>query len=172
VPFRRYTNAQKAEAVALALHIGAEAAAAQLGMDRRAVMSWMEQAGKGPELAAPLEGWRALMALSLARTTALVASGKLTPVQMATIAGIAARNAQREASRAPEAEPDPVAELVDRWEAWAVQVRPDLIEHYGSPSLALSGVIRCIFRAERMWEWDRQMAGHPVVQEDASDGEL
>ena len=96
MPYRRYTPARRAEAVALARAMGAEAAAEQLGMDHRAIRAWLAKAGDGPELAAPSGSWRQLMILALARTTALVASGKLSPVQVATIAGIAARNADRD----------------------------------------------------------------------------
>lgn len=103
MPYVRYTGPQKAEAVALARVVGAEIAADQLGIDPRSVLEWMRKAGEGPWDDAPPGGWRDLMSLALARTTAAVASGKLSPTVVATIAGIAARNANRDAPKATDA---------------------------------------------------------------------
>src|SRR4051795_12064520 len=120
MPGKGYTPAQRAEAVALASVIGAEAAGQQLAIPWRSIRRWSEQAGNAPELAAPSGSWAELMRLAIARTTAAVAGGKLNATTVATIAGIAARNQHR----------DPVVESKpgeDRWFAeWVASIRPDL----------------------------------------------
>ena len=102
-----YTIAQKHEAVALAVVVGAEAAADQLGIDVRSVRKWAEAAGHRPEL--EVDDWQALHDLAVARTTAAVASGKLPARTVAVIAGIAARNLRPTRVVAPS-EPDEPAE--------------------------------------------------------------
>lgn len=120
---KAYTAAQKAEAVALAIVVGAEGAAEQLGMDVRTVRKWAGQAGKGPELAAPAGGWAALLDLAMAKVTSALASGKVRPKDAAVIAGIASRNI-----REPKPEPDPKTDaetLVDRWLEEVDAIFPD-----------------------------------------------
>lgn len=107
---KAYTREQKAEAVALAHVMGYEPAANQLGIDPRTVLRWMRAAGKAPHLDAPAAGWQQLMELAQAKVAKALASGKVTPVQAATIAGIASRNAVRE----PNETPAPKAEA-DQW---------------------------------------------------------
>jgi hypothetical protein len=92
MPRVAYTNAQKAEAVALARVAGAELAAQQLGIDPRTIHSWMDQAGDPPELEGSAEGWRQLLDLAQAKVAAYLTGGKVNPVTAATIAGISERN--------------------------------------------------------------------------------
>jgi len=49
--------------VALAAIVGIEAAAEQLGWDRRTVRKWSEAAGHPPELDGTATGWRELLDL-------------------------------------------------------------------------------------------------------------
>lgn len=104
-----YTLQQKAEAVALATVVGAEAAADQLGMDVRTVRGWAAKAGKAPELAVQTSTWEKLLDLALARVGAALSSGKVRPKDAAVIAGIAQRN-----MRDPEPTPEPPTEA-DEW---------------------------------------------------------
>lgn len=127
MPYRRWTQAQKLEAVSLGKTIGAEAAASQLGMSKDSVREWMAQAGVEPELSVDRATWRGLLDLALARTQAHVASGRLSPTQMATIAGIAARNAGRDEPEPQPEAPDARAGLED-FEALVAEIRPDLVD--------------------------------------------
>ena len=102
MPRVSYTEAQKREAAALADVVGSEEAASQLGMDYRTVQRYQRAYGKPPGAKPDVDGWQRLMDLALAKTTAAVASGKLHPKVVATIAGIAARNVR--AARQPEVE--------------------------------------------------------------------
>lgn len=116
---RHYTEPQKLEAVALARTVGADIAADQLGIDVKTVRRWLAKAGDAPELGADPGTWRALMDLAIARAASAVAGGKLTAVQVATIAGIAARNAQRDPKPEPVREPTEAEVFVDTLEAYA-----------------------------------------------------
>src|SRR3954451_25478257 len=121
MPGKGYTPAQRTEAVALASVIGAEAAGQQLSIPWRSIRRWSEQAGNAPELAAPSGSWAELMRLAIARTTAAVAGGKLHPSTVATIAGIAARNAHRDPE--PKATGTGTAlEAADAFDDWAIDV--------------------------------------------------
>lgn len=99
---KAYTAAQKAEAIALGVVMGAEGAAESLGMDPRTVRKWMAKAGKAPEIEAPETGWRSLLELAQAKVTTALTSGKVSPVQAATIAGIAARNIREPKAPSPD----------------------------------------------------------------------
>lgn len=100
MPYRKHSPTKKAEAIALATVIGAEAAGNQLGIDRNTIRRWMEAAGKAPADAIARTDWEALGQLALARTMDRIASGKASAVETATVAGIAERN-----KRKPEPEP-------------------------------------------------------------------
>lgn len=113
---KRVTPAQKAEAVALAAVVGAETAAAQLGWDPRSVRKWAGQAGTAPADAIARTDWATLGDAMLAGVAADLASGKLTAVQKATIAGIAKRNAEK----APPASESAVAAR-ERFLEWVAQ---------------------------------------------------
>src|SRR3954447_21012456 len=96
MPYVRHPREQKAEAIALGVVMGAEAAAEQLGyVDVRTLRRWMEAAGKAPADVVEAADWESLLDLALAKTVAAVASGRLSPTTVATIAGIAARNARK-----------------------------------------------------------------------------
>ena len=109
-----YSPAAKMEAVALAAVVGAEQAALQLGMGARAIRAWQVAAGHPPELDGDPDDWTALRDLAVARTTAALAGGKLTAIQVATIGAIATRN-MRPAKVAPPATVNPIGDttLVD-----------------------------------------------------------
>jgi hypothetical protein len=148
-----YTNQQKAEAVALAVVVGVEHAADQLRIDRRTVRGWLEQAGKAPELAAPATGWEQLLALAQAKVAAALASGKVTPIQAATIAGISARNIR---DRPPdEPAPTDVERHVD-----GVMARLDELYRPDGADIALSAIIE---------ETDRVIAALDAGAEPESD---
>lgn len=105
MPFRKWTGAQKAEAIALADVVGVDEAARQLGADPRSIHDWRKAAGKRPEIDVPATTWRTLHELALAKVAAALTSGKVNPTQAATIAAIAQRNAEK-----PPAASDPGAE--------------------------------------------------------------
>lgn len=92
---KAYSREARLEAVALARLSGVDIAAEQLGMDPRTVRKWTDQAGDGPELAAPAGLMAGLFDLASARVAAALTSGKLSAVQQMTIAAIAKRNMDR-----------------------------------------------------------------------------
>lgn len=94
---KAYTAAQKVEAIALAAVIGSKAAGKQLGIDWRTIRGWSGLAGSKPADAIEQATWQSLADLSIAKVQALVAAGKLRPVELATTAAIATRNASKEA---------------------------------------------------------------------------
>jgi hypothetical protein len=75
VPRITYRSAQKREAVALAVLIGAELAGQELGIDPRTVRIWTQAAGKSPADVIEAPSWERLGALAMARAERLVASG-------------------------------------------------------------------------------------------------
>lgn len=123
MPGKPYPPAKRAEAVALARVMGADAAAAELGMpDARPIRRWLAEAGDAPELQADPGTWRALLDVAMARTMAAVTSGRVSAATVATIAGIAARNVSRD-PKPPEPTPEdgivPLERILE-------QERPDL----------------------------------------------
>ena len=129
---KTYTPDQRAEAIALSRIIGAREAGRQLGIDWRTVRSWAMDAGDAPDKAVDKASWSALMDVALAKVTSMVASGRLSPTTTATIAGIAARNRDRE----PPPEPDPESTPASRWADWlegAVAQRADLAKRFPDP---------------------------------------
>lgn len=108
-----YSLAQKAEAIALATVIGAEAAAERLHIDPRTVRKWAARAGRAPADAITPTDWAQLGDLARAQVASDLASGKVRTRDAAVIAGIASRNV-----RDPKPEPEPPDEaeqLVDLW---------------------------------------------------------
>ncbi len=86
------TDTQRREAVALASVIGIEATAEQLGWDPRTVRKWSEAAGHPRELDGNAAAWQRAFDLAQARVEVFLAGGKASPIQVATIMGIAQRN--------------------------------------------------------------------------------
>jgi len=78
------TIAQRQEAVALAAVIGVEAAARELGWDRRTVRKWTEQAGKPAELDGNAAAWQRAFDLAHAKVEGILASGKASAVASVT----------------------------------------------------------------------------------------
>jgi hypothetical protein len=76
--------ALKLAGVTLAKLKGADAAAAELKVDKRTIRRWLA--------AAPEDGWTLARDLAQARLQEQLATGKVAPSQLATIAGIADRN--------------------------------------------------------------------------------
>jgi hypothetical protein len=104
---KRYSPEQMREAVALARVVGAEVAAETLGMDARTVRGWLAKAGDPPELQGSASQWTQALELAQAKLASKIASGKLTAVQLATVAGIAERNLTNLGKTQPEqAAPD------------------------------------------------------------------
>ena len=98
---RAYSPEFRRAAVALGRAVGADIASRELGITGKDTLrNWMLKAGDPPELAGEPDDWRTLSEIALARATALVATGKLTAVQLATVGAIGARNA-RKAEAAP-----------------------------------------------------------------------
>jgi hypothetical protein len=106
MPNRTYSMVTKLAGAALAKVKGADAAAAELRVDKRTVARWLN--------AAPEDGWTLARDLAQARLQEQLATGKLSASMLATVAGIADRNVrygellrQREARKAAEAETEP-----------------------------------------------------------------
>lgn len=111
MPRVAYSRERMAEAVALGQVIGADAAAAQLGMGAKAIRVWSAKAGKGPEMVLEPDAWKRLLDLAIAKVTSAVASGKMRPRDMAVVAGIATRNLARASE--PVAPPSEVETVAD-----------------------------------------------------------
>jgi hypothetical protein len=132
VPNRSYSLSQKLAGAALARQLGAGAAASQLKVDKRTVQRWLK--------AAPEDGWTLARDLAQARLQEHLATGKVAPSQLATIAGIADRNvryaqliARREASReaaAAEAEPSAEERARAAFAALSGELRTWAKQHY------------------------------------------
>src|SRR5262245_48411544 len=118
------TPAQKAEAIALAIVVGAEAAAKQLGWDPRSIRKWCEAAGRAPADAITSPDWRTLGELARSQVASRLATGKVSARDAAVIAGIATRNEQR-----PEPEPEP--EATPEQQAWSAALEAALAAKYG-----------------------------------------
>jgi len=73
--------ARKLAGAALAKLKGADAAAAELKVDKRTIRRWLK--------AAPEDGWELARDLAQARLQEALATRKVSPTQLATIAGIA-----------------------------------------------------------------------------------
>lgn len=113
MPRVTYSPERKAEAVALAAVVGAEVAGQQLGIDHRTIRRWAEAAGSSVADTIDAPSWERLGALALARAEAMVATGKLTAIQLATMAGIAKRNAERPPSAGEPSAKDAQEALFD-----------------------------------------------------------
>lgn len=179
MPYRKHSPAKKAEAIALATVIGAEAAGERLGIYRGTIRRWMEAAGKAPADAIARTDWETLEQLALSKTIERVASGKASARETAIVAGIANRN-----KRKPDAEPkDPNA-----WMSPADRERygphdPDL-SHLSDAELedlihevtleltradmrsALEELYRFAFaeNGEELVEWVRQLPDDDIVE--------
>lgn len=93
MPRVTYSEAQKREAVALARIVGADLASSQLGIGGKdTIRKWMAQAGAPSELQGSPAVWGRIQELALAKAEQLVATGRLSPIQLLTVAGIARRN--------------------------------------------------------------------------------
>ena len=117
------TNAQRQDAVALAAVVGIEAAASQLGWDRRTVRSWCEKAGKRPELDGSAAGWTQLLDLAQSQVATALASGKVRPKDAAVIAAIAERNLRQLVDREKRT-PEPQEPWADRFDRWCDETYP------------------------------------------------
>lgn len=95
MPFRKWSDAQKAEAVALASVMGADSAADQLGMTADRIRQWAKQAGVDPADTIDAADWADVERVALARTMAMIVDPRAKPSQVATVAAIAKRNADK-----------------------------------------------------------------------------
>ena len=79
---------------------------------------------------APLPSGNVLGHWPQAKLDSMLATGKLTAVQLAIIAAIAERNIRElgKAEKAPTPERTDAEVLMDELEAWAIANRPDLVE--------------------------------------------
>lgn len=133
MPRVTYNTQQKLEAVALGRVIGSDAAGKQLGIDPRTIVKWMSKAGDVPELAGNPGQWQRLLDLAQARTEAALATGRVTAIQAATIAGIAQRNVSK-----PEPPPAPPTEA----EQWGHDLEAALLNHHkGHAELAMIAIL-------------------------------
>lgn len=117
MPNKTYSHSQKLAGAALGRVLGIEAAAAELKVDKRTIERWLK--------AAPQDGWTLARDLAQARLQEQLATGKVAPSQLATIAGIADRNVrygelikQREAKRSAQADADAPTAEDQREELW------------------------------------------------------
>ena len=124
MPRIAYTTAQKREAVALARVAGVEAAAQSLGIDRRTVRRWSDQAGDRPELDGSAEGWQRLLDLAQSKVAVALASGKVRPKDAAVIAAIAERNLRQLADRSEKRQAGPQEPWTDRFDRWCDATYP------------------------------------------------
>ncbi len=88
---KAYTLSGKVEAIALGRLLGIEGASERLKIDRRTIRGWSERAGDPPELQGDGAQLTRIRDAAFARVETLLGSGRLTGVQAATIAAIAAR---------------------------------------------------------------------------------
>lgn len=113
---KAYSHQEMAEAIALATIVGAEEASRQLGMQTRTIRKWCERAGRAPADAIRGDDWASIGALARSQVAARLAAGKVTPVQAATIAGIAQRNALT----VQELPPESAVAALDSFCDWSV----------------------------------------------------
>lgn len=149
---RKYSLETRAEAVALAAVAGVEAAADSMGIDRRTVRTWCEQAGHAPELVAEPDAWKRLHDLAIAKVTGDLASGKMRPRDMAVVAAIAKRNLTKPAER-PVAPTDV--------ESWADQLEARLHLTYGNSRFEEIAIIALLVA----WDGGDMASPSPSVQE-------
>jgi hypothetical protein len=151
MPNKHYSVAQRLAGAVIARLKGTEAAAAELNMDRRTIRRWLQ--------AAPDDGWTLARDLAQARLQEALATGKVAPSQLATIAGIADRNVrygellrQREQRKAAEGAPtedDAVHQAVellpDELQVWlrdyldALELCDAIRAHVGLPAVETEG---------------------------------
>lgn len=117
----KYPLAIRAEAIALAAIVGVEPAAEAMGIDKRSVRTWTEQAGRAPELVAKPDEWKRLHDLAIAKVTSDLASGKMRPRDVAVVAAIAKRNLTK---------PDPMVAKQTDVEAWSDELSARLDKTY------------------------------------------
>jgi len=117
---KAYSHEQVREAVALARVVGAEVAAETLGMDARTVRGWLAKAGDPPELQGSASQWSQALELAQAKLGSKIASGKLTAVQLATVAGIAERNLANIGKAQPGPSGTTALEVRDQLTDWIV----------------------------------------------------
>jgi hypothetical protein len=128
-----YTTVAKHEAIVLGSIIGADAAGLRLKIDPRTIRSWMTRAGRTPADAISAADWSGLGELARAQVASDLASGKVTTIQAATIAGIASRNVR---------EAPPHAEPLTSAEQWADDLEAALVKAYGKlATIAMVAVI-------------------------------
>ena len=114
-----YSEARKAEAVALADVMGADEAGKRLGIDPRTIRGWAQQLGRRPELDVPADELEPVYRLALARVTTEITEGKIRGPQLATVLGIMRDKLDRARSRRPEvAEPTIAERFVDALEPY------------------------------------------------------
>ena len=138
------TPAQKREAVALAAIVGAEAAAEQLGWNRRSVRKWAEQAGHRPELDGNADAWQRAFDLAHAKVEGFLAIGKASAVAAATIMGIAQRNMRDlERDRRPSPAAESAVAAYDEFTDWLEHLAAERLESEEEiePTIAAIGAI-------------------------------
>jgi hypothetical protein len=133
MPRVAYSREVMAQAVSLAVVIGAAAASERLGMHPRTIIGWMARAGKQPRDAITSSDWATLGELARTQVIADLAAGRVRTKDAAVIGAIATRNEAK--PDAPVTPPTPV-------EGWADQVEAMLDTTYGRDAdLALVLVI-------------------------------
>lgn len=131
MPNKGYSVVERLRGAVLGRLKGEAAAASELRTDKRTIRRWLA--------AAPEDGWTLARDLAQARLHEHLATGKVAPSQLATIAGIAERNVryaellrQREARRQgeaeQEAEPTPLQAAIDTLSDEAKRWLRDYIE--------------------------------------------
>jgi len=122
---KAYTTGQMSAAIVLATVVGAEAASKQTGIQARTIRKWCARAGRAPADGISRTDWAALGDLARTRVAAELASGKLSAVQMATIAGIAERNLRE----VPEPRIESAVAALDAFIDWLIDSVDDVTEN-------------------------------------------
>src|SRR5262245_12254953 len=118
MPYKRHSSESKAEAVALAAIVGADAAAEQLGLGAPRIRAWSCAAGRTPADAIESADRKAPGELARAQVAKNLAAGKVRPKDAAVIAAIAQRNSEK----VKEPEPaDPEKAAADQVVAWLME---------------------------------------------------
>lgn len=120
---RAFTLEQKTEAITLAGLVGVRLAGDTLGIDFRTITTWSKQAGHRSEIDVEPDVWRRLHDGATRRVEAMLATGKLTASQTATVAAIAKRNMSAPVAR--PAAPTDVELYIDWVEEWIAATYPD-----------------------------------------------
>lgn len=93
MPYKAYSLAAKADAVATAEVLGLSAASEQLGIPEETIKSWMLKAGRRPADTIESASWARFARLAMSKAERMVAEGKLSAAQLLNAATMAEQRA-------------------------------------------------------------------------------